>query len=141
MRKYYYHQEVHPHTNRVCLYTCALKELPSARTKSSYICSEFKRGMQDQKALSGKFIHFGQIVYFVEHGEANTAHANRLAYVRWYGVTNFHPETKLWYAKLDQQGVKSSYILTKFLSHPLVTVIEDDNIWFLNSGKLPVHVQ
>lgn len=98
---------------------------------------EFKRGPQDQKILSDKFVYFGQILFFIEHGNAETDKTNKLAYVRWYWITKFDPETRLWYARVDDQGRKTSYILTEYLSHPLVTAIEDENIWFLNSGKLP----
>jgi hypothetical protein len=131
LSKYYVHQEEHPVTKRLVTYTCVYKERKSAKTVSSYVCSEHERGKQQSKVIGGRFVLFGQIQYFVAHK------TSKLAYVKWLNDLVFDGQACLWKAKSDGANDSCSFICVKNLSLPLVTAVENDWIWFCNSGILP----
>lgn len=135
--KYFYHKETDPMTKREYAYSCERRELSTAHTLSSYICFEIDRGSQIHKVRSGKFVAFARICFFVEH-----CAKNNFAYLKWIRDVQYDNETGLWFTKLGSekdtlQKSKHSFQLTKNMSHPLVTAIENGCLWFLNSGKFP----
>ena len=143
--KYYRHTETDECSKRIYNYTSASKEHSSAHTMSSFICCECSRGSQAQKVQSGKFVFFGRIHHFIQHTN-NRSISHQFAYVKWYDGLLFDCATGLWcahYSDSDRSegagrpAMKYSYVLTKNLSPPLVTAIDNSKIWFLNSDKLP----
>ena len=141
LAKYHYHEEKQPITHRVYTYRSSAKELQSAKTVSSIVCVEFARGPQSQKILSGKFVHFGEIMYFAEHKDRNSDASHSLAYVRWFADIKFDHQTKLWHSNLSSnlEPAKYSFVLTNRMSHPLVTAINNGSMWFINSKKVQMH--
>lgn len=144
INKYLYHTEIHPVTKRGTVFTSKLYEKETAKTVSSFVCSEFVRGAPGQKLDIGTFLEFGRICYFVEHVSEShlETEKNCFAFVEWFDSVQFDNDTHLWFTDLNcGDKRKCSYIKVNKLSKPLVTAEETTPkhlLWFLNSGKIPV---
>ena len=106
IRRYYRHIEIDRVTRRQRLYNSSHKELSSVRgTKTSYICMELIRGPQQQKVMSGKFFHFGQIKFFIEHKQCSN-----LAFIEWFESIEYNQELKMWFTDFPLKAKKQSFI-------------------------------
>ena len=140
VKKYYKHVEKHNNTSRRLFYSCpTAKQSVGQGLVAPYICTEFDRGIQSQKLKSNKYVHFGRILYFLEHTSQNGL-SHTVAFVKWFPAITLkcNDDTQMWYTELNDSGdllYKSSYMLTSQISPPLITATEQQKLWFINSGK------
>ena len=135
VRKKYCHQLTHPDSGRQIKYSCMSRS--AAKTISSYIFFETKRGTSAGRISSGTYIVFGKILYFLEH--IDEEHQTVISCIQTYSQPRFDNDCGLWYCSTASLKEQKSYIKDSELSHPLVTALEKDDkrIWFLNSGRRP----
>lgn len=122
-RKYGRHTETDTNTHRAMTYTCAAKD-KYLKSKSSYLCFEEDRGHPDYKVASGKYVCFGRIACFVEHGSEDNR-AEHFACVKCYSSVNFDRNTKMWHAEETSLSDRQLYISTGYpiLLSPLLKAI------------------
>lgn len=119
------HHQIHPGTGRLIKYSSKNSSKSSARTNSSFVFFETNRGHPV----------FGQINYFIHHTCAcknSIASYHSYASIETFSDPVFDTDSRLWYCG-KTKNIRKSCIETKHLSSPLVTAIENDFIWFIDS--------
>lgn len=136
VEKYFIHREQNPVTKRIVTYTCSAKEITSSKTLSSYVSFEMDRGVHQQKLLSGKFLVFGRIEFFLVHESKTLNKLDQLAYIHCLPDCEYDTDAGLWKSRKSVES-KKRFIHVQKLSVPLVTAQENDWIWFLNCRSRP----
>lgn len=133
--KYCRHVQVHPNTKRAISYTASTAEHKHAKTISSIVCFETKRGLPETKLSNGRFLAFGRIHMFLLL--TCTELEERFAKLACYDNVKYDRESGLWFT---QNGImrKHSFVAVKDLSSPLVTATDNDCLWFCNCRKFPI---